>query len=196
MLFVTGSVCGGLGSPSSAPLPTAIIPLPLDPNFPPVVLPSYPTNTNTPNTQSTSGYSTAGHSRSSSPMSLMGPTNHGPGLLQLFDNGLLPLPTQPPCSSSSGGVVNPNFVLAAASTDLGSYPQFFPNAIGQFVVYFHINPSVSVSFTVGDQSQVVKGQYSHFVFFSLKLYLQLYRLALLYHHTLLIGFCQKLLLPH
>ncbi|XP_035704090.1 fibronectin type-III domain-containing protein 3A isoform X3 [Folsomia candida] len=156
-LDILGSVCGGLGSPSSAPLPTAIIPLPLDPNFPPVVLPSYPTNTNTPNTQSTSGYSTAGHSRSSSPMSLMGPTNHGPGLLQLFDNGLLPLPTQPPCSSSSGGVVNPNFVLAAASTDLGSYPQFFPNAIGQFVVYFHINPSVSVSFTVGDQSQVVKG---------------------------------------
>lgn len=153
----------GLGSPSG-PLPTAIIPLPLDPNFPPVVLPSYPTNTNTPNTQSTSGYSTAGHSRSSSPM---GPTNHGPVMLQHLENGLLPLPPPPAMSSAgSNGSANPNFVFSAACNDLSMYPQFFPHAIGQFVVYFHINPGVSVSFTVGDQTQVVKGQYPLHFFFS------------------------------
>lgn len=131
------------------PLPPALIPLPLDPNCPPSVLPTY-----TPNTNS-SGYSTAGHSRSSSPM---GPTPT-PNTA-----GLLPSPPVLPGILSEACANNPNLVLAAASNDLSVLGNF-PALPGQFVVYFHINPGVSVSFQVGDQIQVVKGQ---------SFYLQLY----------------------
>ena len=52
---------------------------------------------------------------------------------------------------------NPSLVLAAASNDLSMLGNF-PALPGQFVVYFHINPGVSVSFQVGVQVQVVKGK--------------------------------------
>jgi len=142
--FIDGSGGGGWapipGMDSAAtlalpPLPTAMIPLPLDPNYMPQVLSSYP---NTPPTTS-SGYSTAGHSRSSSPMTHL--------------DGLLPLP-QP----SSGYPVNPNYVFAAASHELSMFPQPPTCGVNQYVVHFHINPGVSVSFTVGGQSQIVKGE--------------------------------------
>jgi hypothetical protein len=135
------------------PLPTAMIPLPLDPNFLPTVLSTYGGGVGgggggQGSTQSTSGYSTAGHSRSSSPMApTINPSSGvGGGCGLLGDPGLLPLP------------VNPNFVFAAPSNELSLFPQ--PSAIGvnQFVVHFHINPGVSVSFNVGGNQQIVKGQ--------------------------------------
>lgn len=154
------------------PLPPALIPLPLDPNCPPAVLPSYP---NTPNTHS-SGYSTAGHSRSSSPM---GPAPNSAAaahqsLLHTLESslcapngpgGLLPVPNginvSAPGIPSDVCANNPSLVLAAASNDLSMLGNF-PALPGQFVVYFHINPGVSVSFQVGDQIQVVKGKYIRF----------------------------------
>lgn len=147
--------------------------IPLDPNCPPAVLPSYP---NTPNTHS-SGYSTAGHSRSSSPM---GPapataTAHSQSLLHTLESsfcapndpgGLLPIPNSINVNRGIPTDVctnNPSLVLAAASNDLSMLGNF-PALPGQFVVYFHINPGVSVSFQVGEQIQVVKGQYTRFWF--------------------------------
>jgi len=147
------------------PLPPALIPLPLDPNCPPAVLPSYP---NTPNTHS-SGYSTAGHSRSSSPMGPAPASStgiHSQSLLHTLEssfcaqNGpgaLLPLPNVNPGIPSDICANNPSLVLAAASNDLSMLGNF-PALPGQYVVYFHINPGVSVSFQVGEQIQVVKGK--------------------------------------
>ncbi|CAG7731814.1 unnamed protein product [Allacma fusca] len=155
---------GGLASPQipTAPLPTALFPLPLDPACPPAVLPSHPVVSN-----SSSGFSTAGHSRSSSPMAASTQAQ-GQTLMTAEPvtsclppaNALLPNPTVP--AGSPGHInpavasANPNVVFSASSSEIALYPHF-PVVPGQYVVFFHINPGVLVSFNVGgDHIQIIK----------------------------------------
>lgn len=178
---------GPTGNILSSPLPTALFPLPLDPLCPPAVLPIFPNGT----TQS-SGYSTAGHSRSSSPM------NNGTSGNQNYGNSPTTEPTTTttastvsqvsssrnpsPSSVSPGGgssgsnggahhlpppFPSPNIVFEAPSTEI-TMLSHFPTVPGQFVVYFHINPGVHVSFSVGDQIQVIKGQKTDSFFLTLR----------------------------
>ena len=139
------------GAPSAAaglptPLPTAAFPLPLDPNCPPAVLPAQA------GTTQSSGYSTAGHSRSSSPMGFAGVQMPAYSAMEASTGGR---------NNGIGPVANPNLVFSAPSSELTSFPAI-PTLPGQYVVYFHINPGVSVSFNVMDQIQVIKGMYTCF----------------------------------
>lgn len=225
----------GMGIPAipTSPLPTALFPLPFDPNYPPAVLPATCPSYN----GQSSGYSTAGHSISSSPVPssmMMAPNQyHGSGLLMTAcsasndklghsssscssSNRSSPNPnimmasstntttsTLSEASSKSGSVTNsskslspsssncvpagsgshyqqqhlggsscasystsnsnvcPNIVLAAPSKELTVYSHF-PTVPGQHVVYFHINPGVSVSFPIGDQVQIIQGKRNTF----------------------------------